>query len=301
MSTTTPIVVNGGGGGGGAKSANGAAANCLEIRTVQSVAIKVLVEALKELLTDTCIEFDESGMKVVAMDTSHIVLVHLKLDASRFELYKCDRRVCIGVNMLNFHKLIKTINNNDTLTLFIESNDVNHLGIRIENGEKNSRTTYKLNLLDLDNQKISIDPADFNSVITLPSSDFQKICRDMHNLAEYMEIKNVGNQLIFSCKGDFCSQETILCDSDGGPHNIGGSSSSSSAASGNGGLQPSRKTAGEIVQGIFSIKHLVLFTKATNLCNTVEIFLKNDFPIVCKYNVASLGEIKLCLAPQNNT
>jgi proliferating cell nuclear antigen len=255
--------------------------NCLEIRTVQSVAIKVLVEALKELLTDTSIEFDETGMKIIAMDTSHIVLVHLKLDAGRFEYYHCNKRIAIGVNMLNLHKLIKTINNNDTLTMFIDSHDVNHLGIRIENGEKNSRTTYKLNLLDLDNQKISIDPADFNSVVTLPSCDFQKICRDMHNLAEYMEIKNVGNQLIFSCKGDFCSQETILCDNENGVHSIG------------------NRKPNEIVQGIFSVKHLVLFTKATNLCNTVEIFLKNDFPIVCKYNVASLGEIKLCLAPQN--
>lgn len=262
----------------------GSSVNCLEIRTVQSVAIKVLVEALKELLTDTSVEFDESGVKVVAMDTSHIVLVHLKLDASRFEYYHCHKRISIGVNMLNLHKLIKTINNNDTLTLFIDSQDMNHLGIRIENGEKNSRTTFKLNLLDLDNQKISIDPADFNSVITLPSSDFQKICRDMSNLAEYMEIKNVGNQLIFSCKGDFCSQETILCDNDGVTTNS---------------ISKTGKKSNEIVQGVFSIKHLVLFTKATNLCNTVELFLKNDFPIVVKYNVASLGEIKLCLAPQN--
>jgi proliferating cell nuclear antigen len=259
--------------------------NCLELRTVQSVAVKVLVEALKELLTDTCIEFDETGLKIVALDTSHIVLVHLKLDAGRFEYYFCEKKVTIGMNMLNLHKLIKTINNNDTLTLFVDSQDMNHLGIRIENGEKNSRTTYKLNLLDLDNQKVSIDPADFNSVVTLPSCDFQKICRDMHNLAEYMEIKNVGKQLIFSCRGDFCSQETVLCDSDA---NGGGSAIGIGASD-------------AIVQGIFSIKYLVLFTKATNLCSTVEIFLKNDFPIVCKYNVASLGEIKLCLAPQNGS
>jgi proliferating cell nuclear antigen len=278
-------------------------ANCIEIRTVQSVAIKVLIEALKELLTDTSIEFDETGVKILAMDTSHIVLVHLKLDAGRFEYYHCSKKMSIGVNMSNFHKLIKTINNNDTLTLFIDSHDMNHLGIRIENSEKNSRTTFKLNLLDLDNQKISIDAADFNSVITLPSSDFQKICRDMHNLAEYMEIKNIGNQLIFSCKGDFCSQETILCDNESNNANSAATSTTTfaktQAATGESNQRHNNSNNGEIVQGIFSIKHLVHFTKATNLCNTVELFLKNDFPIVVKYNVSSLGEIKLCLAPQN--
>ena len=54
----------------------------------------------------------------------------------------------------------------------------------------------------------------------------------------------------------------------------------------------------EIVQGVFALKHLVLFSKCTNLCNTIELFLKNDYPLIIKYTVASLGEIKLCLAPK---
>ena len=37
----------------------------------------------------------------------------------------------------------------------------------------------------------------------------------------------------------------------------------------------------------------------SNLCNTIELFLKNDYPLIIKYSVASLGEIKLCLAPKS--
>lgn len=256
--------------------------HCLEIKTVQSSAFKILIEALKELLTDTSIEFDKSGMKIVSMDNSHVVLVHLKLEASKFESYHCDDKITIGVNMLNFYKLIRTINSNDTLTLFVETSDKNHLGIKIENSEKNTKTTFKLNLLDLDHPKISIDPADFNSVITIPSVDFQKICRDMNNIAEFVEIKNIGNQLILSCKGDFCSQETILADSES--YNCVTKNTHSD----------------EIVQGIFNLKYLVLFTKCTNLCNTVELYLKNDYPLVVQYLVASLGVVKLAVAPSMN-
>jgi proliferating cell nuclear antigen len=253
----------------------------LEVRTVQSSAFKILMEAMKELLTDTSIEFDETGMKIISMDNSHVVLVHLKLDACKFEHYYCESKIVIGVNMLNMYKLIRSINSNDILTLFIDSHDMNHLGIKIENGEKNTKTTYKLNLLDLDNQKITIDSADFNSVITLPSIDFQKICRDMNNIADFVEIKNVDTQLILSCKGDFCSQETIIADNENGN-------------------AISAKKCDEIVQGIFNLKYLVLFTKCTNLCNTVEVYLKNDYPLLIKYTVASLGEIKLALAPTGN-
>ena len=56
----------------------------LEVKTVQSSAFRILVEALKEILTDANLEFDETGMKVMAMDSSHTVLVHLKLHSDKF-------------------------------------------------------------------------------------------------------------------------------------------------------------------------------------------------------------------------
>jgi proliferating cell nuclear antigen len=55
----------------------------IEIKTVQSGAFKILIEALKELLTECSFEIDETGMKLMSMDTSHTVLVHMKLDSLR--------------------------------------------------------------------------------------------------------------------------------------------------------------------------------------------------------------------------
>ena len=256
---------------------------CLEVRTVQSSAFKTLIEALKEILTDSNIEFDENGIKIVAMDSSHVVLVHMKLDASKFEYYNCVKKQLIGVNILNLFKLVKTMNTNDTLTLFMEKEDTNYLGIRIETPEKNQSTTYKLNLMDLPVETISIPPATFHSIITLPSSDFQKICRDMNNLADFIDIKNIGDQLLFSCLGDFCSQETIITENSQCMNLVKNDDSN------------------EIIQGVFNLRYLVLFTKCTNLCGSVELYLKNDYPLILKYAVASLGEIKLCLAPQSST
>ena len=47
----------------------------------------------------------------------------------------------------------------------------------------------------------------------------------------------------------------------------------------------------------YLLKNLGYFIKCTNLCNQIEMYIDNDLPLVVKYNVASLGEIKLCLAP----
>ena len=53
----------------------------------------------------------------------------------------------------------------------------------------------------------------------------------------------------------------------------------------------------EIIQGTYGLKNLTLFTKCTNLCPTIELYLKNDFPLIIKYEVASLGYIQLALCP----
>ena len=32
----------------------------------------------------------------------------------------------------------------------------------------------------------------------------------MHNIADNLEIKSVGNQLFFDCRGDFAEQQTVI-------------------------------------------------------------------------------------------
>lgn len=254
----------------------------LELKTVQATTFKQVIDALKELLIDVNVEFDESGLKIVALDHTRVVLVHLKLDADRFETYYCPKKLFVGVNALKVHMLIKTISNNDILTLYVERDDPNRLGVRIENQEKDVRTTYKLSMLDIDTFHVEIPPADFQTTITMPSVDFQKIVRDMHNLADFIEIRNVENQLMFSCKGDFCTQETVL----------------NTETNPNIHISKSTTRAHEIIQGVFSLKYLATFTKCTGLCNVVSLYLRNSYPLILVYSVANLGTIKLCLSQQ---
>ena len=251
----------------------------LKIKTEQAGAFRILIEALKEILTEANFVFDDSGIKLMAMDSTHTILIHMKLDGNNFEYFHCPKKVVIGVNMLNFFKLIKTMGNSETLSFFIDDENENKLGILINNSEKNSQTIYKLNLLDINDDNISIPPAEFETELSLPSSDFQKIIRDMINIGEHIEIKSIGPQLVLNCNGDFASQETILGET-------------------NNGLKFNQISPEELpIQGIFSLKYLMLFTKCTNLCNQINLYIKNDYPLIIRYSVASLGDIKLCLAP----
>ena len=259
--------------------------NLFEIKTVQSGAFRTLFEALKEILTEANLEFDSQGIKVMSVEETHTVLVYLRLHADRFENYYCPAKHVLGVNMIYLFKLIKTMGNNDSLTLYLPASNPNKLGIRMENSEKSTVTNYFLKLFDTDVEDIQIPSLNFTSIIHMPSVDLQKICRDMNALGEKLdvEITSSSSDLIFRCIGDFAEQETIISEN----------SSNMKVHKANG-------ATNEIVQGIFQLKHLVLFTKCTSLCPSIELYLKNDFPLILRYTVANLGEIKLVLAPMKN-
>lgn len=248
----------------------------LELQTVQSNVIKILCDVLKETLNDINFIFDENGIKVMAMDGSHVALVHLKLDAKNFEYYKCKGRLQVGLNMANLFKLIKTVTNLDTITFFITEDNRHEFCINIENADKNSKTTFKLKMLDIDETELRIPDIELKSVITMPSNDFQRMCRDMINISDLVTMTSYSNTFTLTCEGDFASQETQIGEA-------------------NHGLTFSN--CNECITGKFSLRYLNLFTKSTNLSNTLEIYLKKDFPLMLKYNVSNLGDILFCLAP----
>jgi|TARA_B110000114_G_scaffold183498_1_gene224902 proliferating cell nuclear antigen len=267
----------------------GTSKNILQIQTVQIAPFRTLMTALKDILLETNISFTPEGIKIINMDKSHTILAHLSLHAKNFEHYECSQpKIVIGVNMFHLFKLINTIDNDDTLTIYIEEDDytdgiVQFLGLKFENGDIKQQKIQKLRLIEPETDELEVPDVKFSSVLNLPSTDFQKIIRDLSCISDKIEIKSVatteGAELIFKCSGGFAQAEVRRAESDGSMEYI------------------IKQDNSKIIQGEFSLKNLSYFIKCTNLCSSIEIYLENDLPLVVKYNVASLGEIKLCLAP----
>ena len=86
--------------------------NILEIQTVQISPFRTLMAAMKDILLETNITFTKDGIKIINMDKSHTILVHLFLKSTNFESFKCNMdKIVIGVNMIHLFKLINTIYN----------------------------------------------------------------------------------------------------------------------------------------------------------------------------------------------
>ena len=240
----------------------------MKLVTIQASAFKSTFEVLKDILNDVNIYFKPDGMYVVTLDTARTSLVDMFLSADNFEEYQCDQdEVIAGINISNTFKLLKTITNNDVLK--IEINSKEYMNIEITSESKKTSSTFQLKLLDINESRIEVPEIEMSTITTLPSADFQRLCRDMSNIGTDIEIKRSGKQINFSCQGDFANQDTsIECTEES-----------------------------QTITGLYGLKYLNIFTKATSMCASVQIIQEtgNRF-LILKYNVANLGELKFYLA-----
>lgn len=257
--------------------------NVLTIKTVQIQPIRNVITALKDVLVDATITFTPDGMKIINFDKTHTILVNVILHSRKFEQFECKQdKIIVCANTLHLFRVISTMSNDDTLSMYIENCDyhdgiVSHLGLQYDNGDIKQCYSQKLRLIEPDTEELVVPDVEYSTVINLPTTDFQKIIRDLNGISDRIEIKSVGNDLIFSCEGNFASSRIYRSESDGNMNFI------------------QKPDASVVIQGEFSLKSLSLFIKCTPLCSHLEMYLGNDLPLIVKYDVASLGSIKMCL------
>ncbi|MFM2393983.1 MAG: Heterosigma akashiwo virus 01 [Bacteroidota bacterium] len=251
------------------------------IRTTQASTIRTLSESLKEVLTDTNIYISSSGLKITATDNDKNAFIHLKLDAKKFQNFYCPNNTIIGVNLISLHKLLKTINNSDIITLFIEKKNENLLGIRIENFEKKVTRTSRLKLIDIDVEPITIPEVTFDSISSMSCVDFQKHCRDLSQISENVKIYTKDDNVVM-CAGtnsDFAEVDIQV----GGNPTVDYKASDDEEA---------------LLIGEYSLKYLSLFCKSSSLCRVLELYLKESYALIVVYSVSDLGKITYGLSPR---
>jgi proliferating cell nuclear antigen PCNA len=250
----------------------------VEARTVNASSFRILSESFKSIFTEVSMVFDSEGIKMTTVNKTKTLITSMQLHADKFQVYRCAKKVDIGFETDNFYKLLKKIGKDDVLTLQVHEDNPNELCIIVENAEDDLVTRNTLKLLDTDRVNSVISTLGFPCVLTLPSSLFQKIVRDIGVMeSKTISLTSVGESLIFSSKCQFSSHESTLGNKDND-------------------VTIERK-GDQIIQGTYLMEHLSILTKCSGLCKTIEIYMKNDNPLTIKYAVASLGEITFSLLP----
>lgn len=242
----------------------------LLVRCSQVGVIKAVFDTLKEILFEATICVDETGLKIVSMDSSKTSLVHLKLDAENFDEFHSTRSMTLGVSVMTLYKLVKTATVNDVITFCVKAESDHELIILIESTTATNASMFTTKLLDLPVQNITIPDFEYTNLITLQSHSLQKIFRDMSYIGNEVTLSTNGKRLSLSCNGDFAAQSTWIGDDSDEP---------------------------DTVSSKYLLKYLQLFSKSSAISNNVAIYIDADKPLILEFDVGSLGKMKFLLSP----
>lgn len=149
----------------------------------QANLLKKVVDAIKDLVQDCNFDCNDSGIALQAMDNSHVALVSMNLKSESFSPYRCDRNLALGINLTSLQKVLRAAQNDDQLTLRAEdAPDV--VSLVFESPEADRLSEYDIKLMDIDQEHLGIPETEYAANISMPSTEFQRICRDLSALSE---------------------------------------------------------------------------------------------------------------------
>merc|ERR1711953_60857 len=254
----------------------------LEAHLQQAVLLKKLVDAIKELCKDVNFDCSEKGLQVQAMDSSHVALVSLLLRGSAFAEFKCDRATSLGMNVDSLGKILKMCGPSDSLKMRWQQ-DADIVNFQCEAGEDDRIADFDLKLMQIESEHMEIPEQHYKVTAKLPSNEFQKICRDLKEFGETMQVKASKEGITFSVAGDVGAGNVMLKPRDSD--------------------KPEEKvalTVHEPVTATFALRYLVNFAKAAPLCGSVELGLGPDAPLLVNYDLETgdNGYMQFYLAPK---
>nr|KAG5710378.1 hypothetical protein BaRGS_022196 [Batillaria attramentaria] len=98
-------------------------------------------------------------------------------------------------------KILKCAGNDDIITIKAGDN-ADTVTFVFESPNQEKVSDYEMKLIDLDTEHLGIPDTEYSCVVKLPSSEFQRICRDLSQIGDSVVISCTKEGVKFSASGD---------------------------------------------------------------------------------------------------
>lgn len=248
---------------------------------------KKLINAIGDLVQDANFDCSDEGIRLQAMDSSHVSLVNLFLSTESFSSFKCDHGHTLGINFASLNKVLKCSKAKDSITMR-HNDDSDTLQLIFTDSNDNRTLNFELKLMDIDSERLVIPDTEYKSTIRMSSKEFKAICSDLSTIGDSLGISCNKDAVKFSLVGDIGSGDITykhnadiddIDDLDKDPNCV-------------------LIRCDEAISQNFAIRYLAFFTKATSLSKCVTLFMSSDVPLVTEYRINDIGHLKYYLAPK---
>lgn len=241
----------------------------LRIRTTEGYTIKTLSELLQSNIKIGCFIIDETSIKFCMMDHHRKILIDLDLQYENFTVYKLNAPVVhIGINLSHLYKMIKDAKKKDSIEFSIDMATPDQLCIKIFTPDNARVTTSHIKIQEMQNVEMNL-PSGYEKPIIISSSEYQKMSKNLNSIDHCVEISSNGNFVKF--KADMTSvysRDIVFGEMDDRPI---------------------------IYNHHFEADQLCRLSKLSGLSKNIQIYVKNELPILFRSNVGNLGRISIYL------
>lgn len=231
--------------------------------------LKTSFDAISSIVDEVQIQTDSEGLRLEALDRSHITYVHLELKSSLFDTYICDEPEKINIDTDELMKVLKRSKSNDRVLLTLDE------GSFIITFEGEATRTFKIRLIDMEYETPVPPEIEYPTKIEVPFSLLKDSINDIDIFSDKIALTVNEEKLIAAAEGDF---------GDASIEYIHGERITTS------------------VKSLFSLEKIREMLKADKFSDIAEIRLGDDMPLnLSLVMVTGDGELSFLLAPRLET
>ena len=277
----------------------------LYAETDQLDTLRTLVRMMHDVpVTAITMTFDETGLRITAIDANESILVHVRLFADAFftqtspslkndaagpssdsRRYVCDRPLSIEIDLLHLHAILEPLEGSSgyTIAFQIRDHDPPALGVIVTNDSERIWFHYRIrgtfqNQNPFERTGVRFpEKEEVATVATMRSDDFYRIVQEMRAKSSLIHVRITSDQLQFVCRGEHVDVQSVVSKTDRG-------------------LVYSRPIEMPI-EGVYSLDHLHAISKAFRTNDDVDLYFRPEFALVLRYGLSGdAGDVRFGLS-----
>lgn len=235
---------------------------------------KDMISAISTLIDEANFTLNPEGIKLRAMDPSHVAMVDFELPNTVFDEYACEEPARLGININEMLKLLRRARKDESIELSLKEE-----GARLSIVIKNRYTrTFSMSTLDIVREEVPTPKVTFNAKARVTTACLRDVLDDASTVSDYVRLEMEPERLVVSATGDLGSVAIEISKDSGEVLGL------------------------EVKEGAranFSLNYLSEMVKAGSAVSEVAtVEFSTDMPIRMNFEMPQQGHLQYYLAPR---
>jgi len=235
---------------------------------------KNLVGAISPLVNEGSFDGDKNGIKLRAMDPSHVAMVDFEWPNTIFDEYFCDEPTKLCINISEMLKFLKRVGSDESIELNLDSKRA-RLNMILRG--KYTRT-FNMATLEPIAEAIPAPNISFNAMAKITTSCLRNAIDDVSTVSDHIQFEMTMDKLILKASG-YIGSASVEVEKD-----------SEELLS----LKVKEKS-----KATFSLSYLLDTIKAaSNISDIVTVEFSTDMPLRLDFEMSQKSKLQYYLAPR---